>query len=569
MTLQHHLRAGCTAVDASVGSARRPRAGDSRRAFVKGSALATGAFFINGRFPRAVLGDDGPASPATTPFLEPLSFPRYAVPLPSFTPLGPEPDTASFQRYGEFPAANQYEIAVREVLARPHPQLALSRFSTYGGSAPGLTFMARYAQPNLVRFRNELPEQLQGFGSSEIITHLHNGNHGSESDGFPADYYGPGYFKDHHYPNHPAGGNYLEAKGTLWYHDHTMDFTAQNTYRGLAGFYLLFDQFDSGDERDPNPDAFRLPSGVPDGGLVRGRYDIPLMLTDRQFDADGVLTFDPMDMDGYIGDKFLVNGRVQPYFDVERRKYRFRVLAAGPARYWDLMFSNGMEFEVVGTDGNLLPAPITANRVKLGIGERMDIVVDFSELPDSTAAIYLVNRAEQEDGRGPQRDPLPLNQSPRVLKLNIRPGAVPDPSRVPSVMRPLPPINLQGARRRSWKFDRRNGMWTVNNAFFDPTVSRATVVQGRPEIWHFDTNGGWAHPIHFHLEEGRALTYNGNPVAGTVLGGRKDVFTLYDGDEMEVYANFRDFLGRYVMHCHNTVHEDHAMMIRFDVVAPS
>jgi FtsP/CotA-like multicopper oxidase with cupredoxin domain len=109
----------------------------------------------------------------------------------------------------------------------------------------------------------------------------------------------------------------------------------------------------------------------------------------------------------------------------------------------------------------------------------------------------------------------------------------------------------------------------VNNQLFDPNVSRATVVQGRPEIWHFDTNGGWAHPIHFHLEEGRVLSYNGKSVAGTTLGGRKDVLTLYDGDEMDVFVRFRDFLGRYVMHCHNTVHEDHAMMVRFDVVKAS
>jgi len=541
----------------------------SRRSFVAGSAGATGAFFTNSRFSLAALGGDVPPSPPTTPFLEPLSFSRYATPLPTFAPLSPAPLLENFQRSAEFQPAFQYDIAVREILSRPHPQLALSRFSTYGGSAPGPTVMARYGQPNLVRFRNELPEQIQGFGSPEIITHLHNGNHGSESDGFPGDFYGPGYFKDHLYPNYPAGGNYAEAKGTLWYHDHCMDFTAQNTYRGLSGFYLLFDQFDSGDETDPNPDAFRLPSGVPDGGRVKNRYDIPLLLSDRKFDPDGVLEMDPMDMDGYIGDKWLVNGKVQPYFDVERRKYRFRLLAAGPSRYWDLWFSNGMEFSIVGTDGNLLPTPIEAQRVLLGQGERNDIVVDFSQLPESTTAIYLVNRAEQLDGRGPQREPLPLAQSPRLLKLNIRPDAVQDRSRIPTTMRPLPPISTTGVMRREWKFDRRNGMWTVNNNFFDPNVSRATVVQDRPEIWHFDTNGGWAHPIHFHMEEGRVLSYNGKSVSGTVLGGRKDVFTLYDGDEMDVYVKFRDFLGRYVLHCHNTVHEDHAMMVRFDIVRPS
>ena len=35
---------------------------------------------------------------------------------------------------------------------------------------------------------------------------------------------------------------------------------------------------------------------------------------------------------------------------------------------------------------------------------------------------------------------------------------------------------------------------------------------------------------------------------------------------MRIYVKFRDYSGRYVMHCHNVVHEDHAMMIRFDLV---
>ena len=540
----------------------------ARRDFLRVSGAASAAFFINSRYSLAALRQDAPSSPATVPFIQPLSFPRYAIPNPSFQPLDPLPDPALHQRYTEFAPIYNYEVTVRESLLRPHPQLGLSRYFTYNGSAPGPTFMARHGVPMMVRIKNELPTEISGFGSSEIITHLHNGNQASESDGFPADHYGPGYFKDHHYPVHPPSGNLDECKGTLWYHDHSMDFTAQNTYRGLSGFYLAFDGCDTGNEKDTAPDAFRLPSGVPDGTRVRGRYDIPLVLADRQFDENGLLMMDPMNMDGYIGDKWLVNGRVQPYFNVERRKYRFRILAAGPARYWNLWLSNSMEFKIVATDGNLLPAPITAQHVQLGIGERIDIVVDFSTLPESTSEIFLVNRAEQRDGRGPEDEPLPMSQAPRLLKLHVIPGGAHDPSRVPAVMRPVQPVDTAGLLRRNWKFDRENGMWTVNNLLFDPSRCDAVVEQNRAEIWHFETSGGWAHPIHFHLEEGRAISYNGRPVAGTVLGGRKDVFTLYEGDEMDVWIRFRDWTGRYVMHCHNTVHEDHAMMVRFDIVKP-
>ena len=48
--------------------------------------------------------------------------------------------------------------------------------------------------------------------------------------------------------------------------------------------------------------------------------------------------------------------------------------------------------------------------------------------------------------------------------------------------------------------------------------------------------------------------------------GRNDVLIMRPNDTIEVFFRFRDFLGKYVMHCHNVVHEDHAMMIRFDIV---
>lgn len=534
----------------------------SRRSFVQLSALSTGAFFINTKYTKLLLAD-APASPATTPFIQALTFPPVKQPLPAGMMLDPLPVPEAHQRFEEFLPTKYYELTAREVLKRPHPQLGLSRMSTYDGLSPGPLFVQKCYDPIMVRIKNELPHEMQGFGSPEIITHLHNGNNAPESDGVPWELYGPGYFKDHHYPNWPSNGNVNECKGTLWYHDHCLDFTAQNTYRGLAGFYILFDEVDSGNETDPNPAALRLPSGL-------GVYDIPLAFVDRRFDQNGVLTFDPMDLDGYLGDKYLVNGLVQPYFNVTRRKYRFRLLDGGPSRFYDFWFSNRMEFQYIASDGNLLAHPITVNHLTAGIGERHDIVVDFSLLPESTTEIYLVNRMEHATGRGPKEGRLPMNQSPRMLKINILPGAVPDPSRVPQNLRVVEDIPLANAVRKEWKWTRSNGMWSVNGRLFDEHRSDATVVQGQTLIWTFSTPGGWAHPIHFHVEEGRLLRYNGvNVQPNSILGGRKDVFSLYGGDEMTVALRYRDWLGTYVMHCHNGVHEDHAMMIKFDVVAPS
>ena len=182
-----------------------------------------------------------------------------------------------------------------------------------------------------------------------------------------------------------------------------------------------------------------------------------------------------------------------------------------------------MEFQHVGNDGNLLPAPLTTNFVKLGVAERADIVVDFSTLPSTTTEVFLVNRAEQTDGRGPTGNRLPMNNAPKLLKLIVRPksGSVPDNSRVPSVLKPMPAMDLPVAAERNWHFDRTNGMWTVNGKLADLSVCEAQVKQGTAEIWNISTSGGWAHPVHMHLEEYRVLSYNDQPVTGTVLGGRR------------------------------------------------
>ncbi len=545
--------------------------GFGRRTFLKGSALTTGAFFINSKFTHLRLADE-PSSPFTTPWAQPLAFTPYNVPLPAFEPLA-DVNFDNFQRYDELPAAHQYKVQICEALHCPHPQLAFSPSTTYNGMCPGPTFMMRYGQPVITRFENCMPPVMPSYGSCDVVTHVHNGHHAPESDGGPWDLYSPGIYKDHHWANVYASDlatgqpDSREAKGTLFYHDHCHDFTGANVYRGLAGFFLLFDNFDSGNENDTNPDAFRLPSGVPDGKRVRNRYDIPLVISDRRYDANGFLVFNTMEMDGQLGDKNLINGRVQPYFEVERRKYRFRILNSGISRFYDVWFSNGMTFQYIANDGNMIPAPMTLQNVKLGVAERADIVVDFSQLPATTTEIYLVNRMEQTNGRGPTGNTLPMNAAPKLLKLIIRPQTgIVDNSRVPTALRELPPMDVPVARTRDWHFDRSNGMWTVNGQLFDENRCDAACKIGTAEIWNFSTAGGWAHPVHNHMEEPRVLSRNGKSVVGTVMQGRKDAHPLYPGDEISVYIKFRDWLGKYPMHCHNLTHEDHAMMFRWDVV---
>ena len=132
------------------------------------------------------------------------------------------------------------------------------------------------------------------------------------------------------------------------------------------------------------------------------------------------------------------------------------------------------------------------------------------------------------------------------------------------------------ARTRTWKFDRGNGQWQVNGQLFDPDVISAAIGQGSEETWIIqNSSGGWRHPIHMHFEEHRPLRRDGKPIPqipsatpqvnGTIDYARRDVVALNESNEVQVFMRFRDMKGRYVMHCHNVLHEDHAMMIRFDL----
>src|SRR3989441_3286846 len=278
----------------------------TRRELMKRGLLSLPAFYAAGA--GAVRRSPAASSEARAPppFLVPLPIPPVAQP----TVLDPAPTLRSNQLKGEAPRADHqrwieffpqksYDLHEVEADHSFHPFLPKNKIWGFNGIFPGPTIVARYGEPVVVRFHNDLPANHVGFGIPETTTHLHGGHTASESDGFPTDFYGPGLFKDNHYPNFFAGGGAYgvgdpaEAQGTLWYHDHRVDFTTQNVYKGLAGFFILFDKLDSGNENDPNKDALHLPSG---------KFDIPLVFADKKFTSQGQLFLNPFDLEGFIGE---------------------------------------------------------------------------------------------------------------------------------------------------------------------------------------------------------------------------------------------------------------------------
>ena len=541
-------------------------------------------------------------SPPNTPFVEPLPIPQALqqttlFPAPtkgtnsvvSAVTGFPEAVRPDHQRWTEFGGQSdtlpgftgpQYEIIEQAVEHDFYPArdgMPPSTIWTFVDATNDhtgpLRINAHYGQPAIVRIHNDLPEANNGFGINQTSTHLHNGHTASESDGGPTHFYDAGHFKDCHYPHVRAGfsfthptstlngvtvpGDVRETLSFLWFHDHRFDFTAQNVYKGLVGFYTLFSddiRLDSGDETT----GLRLPSGA---------YDIPMVFADKVFDpTTGELFFDLFNIDGILGDKYTVNGKIQPYLDVQRRKYRFRFLNGGPSRVYELFLSNGQPFIQLSNDGNLLPKALTRQSIRLGVAERVDVLVDFSTAKDGDT-IYLQNRLEQLTGRGPTGKIIaPTN----LVEFRVG-GAARDESQMPTTLLALPDRRPPVQARR-WDFSRSGGAWVINEAFFDPDVIRAFPRQNTAELWTFTSGNSWQHPVHLHFEEFQILSRNGKAVPSDEQA-RKDIVRIGDSavgtentGECQIFYQLRDFLDDYPLHCHNVVHEDHAMMVRFEIV---
>jgi len=545
--------------------------------------LASGASFLGARraHARSSAPDDPPPSPRTAPFIQKLPFPPELTPVEPFRADCPLPAQSDLSRL------RFYRLIQEEHLVSLHPELPLTRAWGYRDAnvargtprnIAGPTFIAHSGEPIIVRHENQLPEDHVGFGEPTTTVHFHGGHVPSISDGFPQDIPGfkvaiePGHTFDYCYPLLDPGFSTNEADATdrpatMWYHDHILDFTGPNVYMGLAGFFLYFDELDSGSERS----GLRLPSG---------EFDVSLLLRDKRLDRKGQLLYDGLtDHSGFLGDKWLVNGAIQPFFEVKRRKYRFRMLNGCNARFlgMQLVTERGQPqpFTLIATEGGLMATPVPERELAfLSPAQREDIVIDFSRYREGTV-LYLEDRVDQPDGRGPKGDfdrPELLGSGRRFLKIIVG-SAAEDPSQVPDVLRPFEAISvaeIARATRREFVFERRHGVWVINGESVDLERSVANSRLNQPEVWRLvNKGGGWWHPIHIHLEFMHVLKRNGRRAVDDLERdgqSKRDVITLGPNDDVEVFFKFRDFPGPWVFHCHTLEHEDAFMMARFSVV---
>jgi FtsP/CotA-like multicopper oxidase with cupredoxin domain len=509
------------------------------------------------------------------------------------------------------------------------PDQSPFNFWTFNGSVPPKLMLGRYGEAILMRHHNKLPadrKQNAGFGIHTISTHEHNGHHGAENDGFTGAWFYPGQFYDYHYPIVHAGlssfntdatdarcgspdgsggitklpGDWHETMSTHWFHDHMFSFTSQNVYKGNAGMFNLYSSLDRGNEGINDGVNLRLPSGtVKDWGNLE--YDVNLMLSDKATNQDGQMLFDIFDFDGFLGDVMTVNLAYRPYFEVEARRYRFRILNASVSRFFKVglcdQSGRAVMFTQIANDGNLLPKCVDLSAMdEQGIAERYDCVIDFTGMVGKK--LYFVNLAEHQDGKKTSKD-LSFgealsgqSQDPCVGKFLefrvVRSPSKPDqslPVKGGRVLIPNPDLSqIPVSRERIFEFGRGGsqtsndqdtsfvGPWGVktdNNTMLNADFGRVSAAPkyGTREIWTLKNGGGgWDHPIHIHFEEGQVLARNGSlSNVPAWERGRKDVYRLRPGGSITITMQFRDFGGMFMEHCHNTVHEDNAMLVRWEI----
>jgi len=472
----------------------------------------------------------------------------FSVPLPVPPVLEPVRTDAG---------TDYYELTQREGRAEILPGLDTTVWG-YDGIFPGPTIEARSGRRVVVLHRNELPVP--------TVVHLHGGVTPPESDGYPTDLILPadGSFDEHEgHGGIPMGRvdrgikEYVypmdQPSATLWYHDHRIDFTGPQVYKGLAGFHIV---------RDEVEDDLPLP---------KGEKDVPLMICDRAFDEDGSFLYPSVDpslrdepgvednfLEGVLADTILVNGAPWPVLEVSNTKYRFRLLNASNARRYELELdppSGRDSFIQIGSDVGLLDSPISHERIPIAPAERFDVVVDFSKYEVGTE-VTLKNRI----GEGATAQLMQF----RVVRAERDGGSVPD------WLAEVQPSDPGDATERRFGFHRadvhgRQG-WVIDEEPFGPNRISARPRLGSTEIW--EVRGNTHHPIHLHLARFQVLSRSGwiKQSPRPQDAGWKDTVDLLPDEEVQLAVRFEGFRGKYVFHCHNLEHEDMMMMANFEVV---
>ncbi len=555
----------------AVSPCDSPSTGGQARPSLMGRRAFVLALTLSALLPLSVLGQ---VSPVLQKYVDPL--PKPGVYTPVSTSGG----------------VHRYVVDMYQVQQKLHRDLPPTTVWTYNGTYPGRSFDVSQGQTIEVRWNNILPPNhifaidktlpdtsAPGLPDVRAVVHRHGGLQDGQDDGHPDAWFTPFQatngvaFAAMHGHQLEIDASYAtnvftyendQDAATLWYHDHAAGITRLNVYAGLAGFYLL---------RDAVENSLNLP---------KGDYEIPLAIQDRTFRTNGQLYYPSRWEKDFHGDTAVVNGVVWPYKQVDRRKYRFRILNGSNTRQYNLKFSNGLSFNVIGTDSGLLAKPVRTGSITLQPGERIDVVVDFRSVDPNNPNIQLLN---SERGDGPDLG--------EIMQFRVRPGTVTDNSSLPSTLRSLPATPLSSAvktRLVSLEHDATGTKAVLLDGKFrhEPTTEIAKA--GTVESWNIVNFLGETHPIHLHMGDFQILNrqpidgerlhrdlmkwrdgmgpepvlanyLKGSPVAPkSYEKGNKDTVQAKEAHVTRILMKFGEYVGESVWHCHVLEHEDNDMM---------
>lgn len=325
---------------------------------------------------------------------------------------------------------------------------------------------------------------------------------------------------------------------TNWYHPHFMGNTAQQTYKGLAGLIIIDDN---------ESEALDLPK-------TYGVDDIPLIVQDRVFDASGALDYSPSRMEirhGYMGDTFLVNGKISPILTVEAKQIRFRILNGSNARIYNFSFG-AKNFTQIATDNAFLANGVRLSSLKLSPAERAEIVLDLTAETGNTFTL--------------------TNGSTTLMTIKVT-ALTKAITTMPAVLTTTLTKFNNPTNTRTFTLGRSagmNGKFTINGVSMDKNTTNERVKKGVVEVWEVVNPMNMAHNFHIHATHFWIIERNGSTSSVPANEqGYKDTVLLEAGSRVKFVVKMTDYTNSkipYMYHCHILEHEDDGMMGQFTVV---
>jgi len=325
---------------------------------------------------------------------------------------------------------------------------------------------------------------------------------------------------------------------TNWYHPHLMGKTAEHVYKGLAGMMII---------EDTQSVSLDLPK-------TYGVDDIPLVLQDRFFDANGEFKYSPSMMEvmrGYNGDIFLVNGGINPYVELPSKEVRLRVLNGSNSTVYTLGFDDGRSFKQIATDNSFLESPVSVSSVVLSPGERAEIVVDFTN--ESGKSLYFKE----------------LSQNKNFLKIEVVATQL-QATLTPNTLTSLTKYTSQDAiNSRTFSLSGSMGNFYINGVSMDKNVINERVPINQVEIWEVSNDMMVNHNFHIHGTHFFIAQRNGSSVNVVENEkGYKDTVLIPPNESVTLLVKMTDYadsVNPYMYHCHFLEHEDAGMMGQFVV----